>query len=162
MSDVFQLTGNVEFPLTIDPSVWIFDERKVKLDSLLAGDFKKVDELEQYTKSVSKHWDREIVEGAKVDNSPLYATQKKEWLKESYAMPFSYFIDNSNPKNRELEVTIETEGELIKLPFETVYESYLAFSYNGKRILEDGPVHLYFADGTNKETPITSIKKIIL
>ena len=162
MSDVFLISGEVDFPLTIDPSVWIFDERKIELESLLKGELKQIDALEQYTKSVSKHWDREIVEGAKLDNSPLYAAQKKQWLIESYAMPFSYFIDNSKPKNRDKFVTIETENDTIKLPFETVYESYLAFSYNGKRILDDGPVHLYFADGTNKETPITSIKKIIL
>lgn len=162
MSDVFLLTGDVQFPLTIDPSVWIFDERKIELDRIFEGDIQEEDANEQYTKKVSKHWDREIVEGAKVDNRGPYAAQKKQWLEGTYVMPFSYFIDNCNPMHRDKLVTIETSDGSLTLPFEQVYESYLAFSNKGKRIIENGPVHLYFKDGSNKNSPITSIQKIIL
>ncbi|WP_088043936.1 hypothetical protein [Bacillus sp. EAC] len=161
MSDVFLISGEVDFPLTIDPSVWIFDERKIELENLFNDDKVKEDANEKYTKAVSKHWDREITEGSKVDNSQPFAAQKKQWLKESYAMPFSYFIENSKPRNRNQNVTIETENSTIVLPFETVFESFLAFSNKGKMITEGGPVHLYFNDGSNKDTPITSIRKII-
>lgn len=161
MSDIFLITGEVEHPLTIDPSVWIFDERKIELDLILKGEVEKENAIEVYTKSVSKHWDREIIEGAKVDTSIPFAQTKKQWLEKTYAMPFSYFIDNSKPKSRAQIVTIKTKNTTITLPFETVYESYLAFSNNGKRIVEEGPVHLYFKDGSNKDTPITSIQKII-
>lgn len=161
MSDVFLITGEVEYPLTIDPSVWIFDERKIELELLLKGEIETENAIEKYTKTVSKHWDREIIEGAKVDNSIPFAATKKQWLEKTYAMPFSFFIDNSKPKSRDKNVTIVTEKSTIPLPFETVYESYLAFSNNGKRIIEEGPVHLYFKDGSNKDTPITAIQKII-
>jgi len=161
MSEVFLITGEVEHPLTIDPSVWIFDERKIELELIFKGEIETENAIEKYTKSVSKHWDREIIEGAKVDTSIPFAQTKKQWLEKTYVMPFSYFIDNSKPKSREENVTIETEKSTITLPFKTVYESYLAFSNNGKRIVEEGPVHLYFKDGSNKDTPITSIQRII-
>lgn len=161
MNDVFLITGDVTHPLTIDPSVWIFDDRKLELDRIFTTEIESEDENEKYTKSVSKHWDREIVEGAKVDNSKPYAIEKKQWLEGSYAMPFYYFIDHSRPLNRNRDVTIETDNATLTYPFKTVYDSYLAFSINGKRIIEGGPVHLYFKDGSNKNTPITSIVKIV-
>ena len=30
----------------------------------------------------------------------------------------------------------------------------LCFSNNGKPLKEDGPVHVYFGDGSNKQNPI--------
>ncbi|MDN8677450.1 peptidyl-prolyl cis-trans isomerase, partial [Staphylococcus aureus] len=32
MSDIIMLTGKVNFTITLDPGVWIFDDRKVDLD----------------------------------------------------------------------------------------------------------------------------------
>lgn len=29
---IVQLKGNVQFPITLDPTVWIFDDRKIKLE----------------------------------------------------------------------------------------------------------------------------------
>ena len=32
---IVQVNGNVKFPITLDPSVWIFDDRKVLLEEYL-------------------------------------------------------------------------------------------------------------------------------
>ena len=49
----------------------------------------KVNELEEYTKSISKHWDREIMEGAIV---PPTCKKQKKICKENF---FNRYIWNS-------------------------------------------------------------------
>ena len=74
------IKGKVKYTITLDPSVWIFDDRKADLDSFFEQQTKHEDELEDYTKSISKHWDREIIEGA---NVPPNVTTKKKFIKEA-------------------------------------------------------------------------------
>ena len=64
MKGIIPIKGNVDFQITLDPGVWIFDDRKLEIESLFDHLHSKEDELEQYTKSISSHWDREIMEGA--------------------------------------------------------------------------------------------------
>ena len=33
---IIQLTGNVRYQITLDPSTWIFDDRKIVLEDLLS------------------------------------------------------------------------------------------------------------------------------
>ncbi|MFS0661983.1 hypothetical protein AB1L07_24440 [Niallia alba] len=54
MNSIIQVTGLVNFPITIDPTVWIFDDRKQTADTVFAPVEVK-DELEAYTKEASKH-----------------------------------------------------------------------------------------------------------
>ncbi len=35
MSEILFINGKVRFPITIDPTVWIFDDRKSRFDNLL-------------------------------------------------------------------------------------------------------------------------------
>jgi hypothetical protein len=42
------------------------------------------------------------------------------------------------------------------------YDLILGFSKNGKPITVDGPVHIYFGDGTNQQEPIKNIKQFIV
>lgn len=35
---IVQLKGNVQFPITLDPTVWIFDDRKIKLEEAFLPD----------------------------------------------------------------------------------------------------------------------------
>ena len=64
MENIISVIGKVKFSITLDPSVWIFDERKLELTTFFDEKKNIVNELEEYTKSISKHWDREIIEGA--------------------------------------------------------------------------------------------------
>ncbi len=47
-----------------------------------------------------------------------------------------------------MQVEIETVDTTITLPLETVNKAILGFSKEGKPLKEDGPVHLYFNDGS--------------
>ncbi|WP_456275632.1 peptidyl-prolyl cis-trans isomerase [Bacillus sp. AK128] len=165
MESIILLKGKVKFPLTIDPGVWIFDERKVDLTTYFDQEKIVVDELETYTKAVSEHWDREIKEGATLPPSNKTTTKKYEKEKlitGTFAIPVKYFFDNAVVDSDTSKVTIKTKSEEYTLPYQEAYNGLFGFSNNGKPLIEDGPAHFYFGDGHNKDNPIKNITEIIV
>ena len=39
MLEIIPIVGRIKFPITLDPSSWIFDDRKIALEDFLADDF---------------------------------------------------------------------------------------------------------------------------
>lgn len=161
METIIALSGKVKYSITLDPGVWIFDDRKVDLLTYFESEKKENNELEEYTKAVSKHWDREIMEGAVYP--PTLKTEKRfekeKVLTGTFGIPLKPFIQNAEPDKDATTFIIvsEEEGE-IQLPLHKAEEVILGFSINGKPLREDGPVHVYFGDGSNKNNPIKNVK----
>lgn len=158
------LEGNTKFKITLDPGVWIFDDRRLDLTTYFEKERIDKDELNEYTKAVSKQWDREIQEGAIFP--PTLKTEKKfekeKVLTGTFAIPFRDFLNNAEPfDHADSLIIVQQEGE-ITIPLEKAFEAILGFSKDGKPLKEDGPVHLYYGDGSNKSNPIKNIKKFIL
>ena len=63
MSEILFINGKVRFPITIDPTVWIFDDRKVDLTTYF-DETRKHFRTRSLFKNTSEHWDREIRDGA--------------------------------------------------------------------------------------------------
>ncbi|MCQ6275128.1 peptidyl-prolyl cis-trans isomerase [Bacillus sp. V3B] len=160
MENIVHINGKVKFPITLDPSVWIFDDRKLDLDTYFDQQLEKVNELEEYTKSISKHWDREIIEGATVSTP---GKEKKRYEKEkilttSFGILFQPFLDNAEPLEEAQTVVIEGVDNKYSLPIEEAKDMILGFSQTGKPLTEDGPIHVYLGDGSNRENPIKNIR----
>lgn len=164
MDNIVLIKGNVKYTITLDPSVWIFDDRKQDLTTYFQTDRIEEDALEEYTKSVSKHWDREIVEGAIYP--PTLKTEKK-FLKEklltgTFCIPFKPFLKNAEVQETAKFLKIITKDSEIKLPIEEGYELVLGFSKDGKPLKEDGPLHCYYGNGANVENPIKNVREFIV
>lgn len=160
MENIVHINGKVKFPITLDPSVWIFDDRKLDLDTYFDQKLEEVNELDEYTKSISKHWDREIIEGAVVP-SPVKIEKryKKEIvLTTSFGILFRPFLENAEPLEGANMVVIESVDNEYSLPIEEAKRIILGFSQTGKPLSEDGPVHVYFGDGRNQKNPIKNIR----
>ncbi|PWA13372.1 hypothetical protein DCC39_00320 [Pueribacillus theae] len=160
MSNIIQLTGKLDYNITLDPSVWIFDDRKIELEECFHLLENKVDDIEDYTKAISEQWDKERVHGVSSPPVEKSVNQKKkdEVLKGSYVMPFRPFIENASPSKDITNVQIvQKNGEKIIAEFSKVRDAFLCFALNGKPLVEDGPVHLYFRDGSNRDHPIKNI-----
>lgn len=160
MEKIVYVIGKVKFPITLDPSVWIFDDRKLDLDTYFDQRLEKVNELDEYTKSISKHWDREIIEGA---TAPSPVKTEKKYKKEivlttSFGILFQPFLDNAEPLEEAQTVVIESVDTEHSLPIEEAKKMILGFSQTGKPLSEDGPVHVYFGDGSNRKNPIKNIR----
>lgn len=159
MKNIINIKGNVQFPITLDPSVWIFDDRKFDINTYFEQKIEENDWLEEYTKAVSKHWDREIIEGAEVPTEKMGEKKfKKEIiLSSSFGISFQPFLANAVPLENAESVIIETANEEVSVPIEKAKKMILQFSKSGKPIVEGGPVYAYYADGSNKGNPIKTI-----
>jgi hypothetical protein len=160
MENIITIKGKVKFQITLDPGVWIFDDRRIDLNTYFISKNEEEEDLEEYTKSISKHWDREIMEGAVYP--PTLKTERKyekeKVLTGSFGIPFQSFLNNAEPQEDAEWLVIETDSQEVKLPLAKGFDLILGFSKDGKPLREDGPVHVYYGDGSNKEEPIKNVR----
>ncbi|MFC0301543.1 hypothetical protein ACFFIS_12020 [Virgibacillus soli] len=159
---IVQLTGNITYPITLDPTVWIFDDRKIKLEEA----FNEKDKLKLKEKSnaqlTSERLEREIYPGnAKPPvNKSLSKKEREDALKYSYVMPIKHFLDNIEIKSNASKAVLISDSRKTEISLMQLKNCFLLFSVDGKPLSVDGPVHLLFHDGSNKSNPIKGIKKI--
>ncbi|MDW4526349.1 peptidyl-prolyl cis-trans isomerase [Rossellomorea marisflavi] len=160
METIVPIKGNITFPITLDAGVWIFDDRKVDLTTYFLQTTEAIDELEEYTKAVSRHWSREIQEGATYP--PTLKTEKKyekeRVLTGTFGIPFAPFLKNAEPHADAATVVIETDNGEHSMAITKARDLILGFSLKGRPLKENGPVHAYYGDGSNQADPITSVK----
>ncbi|MEK4221023.1 peptidyl-prolyl cis-trans isomerase [Bacillus smithii] len=163
MNTIIPFKGKVKYPVTMDAGVWIFDDRRIDLNTYFDQEDQQTEETEEdYTKKVSKYWEREIREGAV--SPPTIKTEKKfekeKLLTGTFGIKLAPFLKNAEPEKDATTLVIETaEGEEA-VPLEKAYDLILCFSKNGKPLREDGPVHIYFGDGSNKQNPIKHVRAL--
>lgn len=164
MEKIIGLSGKVKYSITLDPTVWIFDDRKIDLTTYFSTIFDTPDELEEYTKSISNHWDREIMEGAIYP--PTLKTEKKyekeKVLTGSFGIPFQPFLKNAEPDENATTLTIKTTNSEHEITLDIAKDLILGFSKEGKPLSEDGPVHVYFGDASNQLNPIKNVREFII
>lgn len=160
MESIILIKEKVKFTITLDPSVWIFDERRKELDEFLKGINDNTESEADYTKRISKEWERELTEGAV--RPPTLVTNAsfndKKDISGTYCMPLKPFLKNAEPENDAQKLIIETQNDEVVVPLEKGWEMLLGFAMDGKPLREDGPVYCYFADGSNKDHPIKKVK----
>lgn len=149
---IVPITGNVNFTITLDPTVWIFDDRKVLMEDAFTTNQKS--KLKQ--EDVYKHKIKPPV------NKSISRFEREKILINTYLMPIKDFLLHAEIKDTAKQATIVSKTDEYIITLETLYNSYLLFAIKGKAIKENGPVHLYYGDGTNKNEPIISVQKIII
>ncbi|UOQ93046.1 hypothetical protein MUO14_22040 [Halobacillus shinanisalinarum] len=161
---IVQLSGQVKFPITLDPTVWIFDDRKLTYDEVFNGsEAPEQEEAEDELKRKSLRFDREVYQ-QKINppvNKSLTRAEKERIKTETFLMPLQPFIHTSEPDPNVKKAVLVTDNGDHSFNADDLSNALLLFSIEGKPLKENGPVHLYFEDGSNKEAPITGIKKII-
>ncbi|WP_066176343.1 hypothetical protein [Bacillus marinisedimentorum] len=161
---IIVIEGNVEYKITLDPGVWIFDDRKVEMDQAFANKSSSRNE-EDDDRSIARQWDRETRVDA-VEPPVEMSTdkfKKEKLLDGTYAMVLEPFLDNAGPREGSKSLIIETrDGQETAVPITDAFGLILAFSEDGKPLREDGPVHIYFADGSNRHNPIKNAVKLIV
>lgn len=158
---IIPIKGNVKFPITLDPSVWIFDDRRIKFDEAFSGKLVTGKEQE-HTFSSDERFNQEVVQATN-GNKPIPRKDAAEILKSTYVMPFKPFFEHAEVNEEATAATIiQADGNEVTLNLEELANSYFLFSYEGKPLNEDGPVHIYFHDGTNKNDPIKGVTEIMI
>lgn len=159
---IIQMKGKIKFPITLDASVWIFDDRKVILEDAFTGQKEEVKD-DSYKKT-AQMFDQEVYFQSKIKppvNKSINRFEKEKILKHSFVMPIETFIRSAEPEADVEHVRLKTNEDDVIITLDQLLNTYFLFSFNGKPLKEDGPVHLYFKDGSNKDAPIKGIKEII-
>ncbi|MFC4712570.1 peptidyl-prolyl cis-trans isomerase [Planococcus dechangensis] len=165
MEFIIPFKGEVTYKLTLDPTVWIFDDRKLDLQTYFTEEQVEKDELEDYKRGMGEHWSREIMEGATVpptlNSEKKYKRHEKQaMLTGTFGMRFQPFLENAEPAESASKVVFETESGEHVFPIEHAKQLIFKFSEQGKPLREDGPVHILLPDGSNVDQPITHIHAI--
>lgn len=160
MAEVILMKGAVVYPLTIDPSVWIFDERKIDLHTY-SGDEEDFasNPAAAYLKGTGAQWDKEMAEGATPPSERISLVEERKALEGDYAMRLSSFIDNAKPLPNVSHMVIHRDqAESVTLTLAEANQAILQFAKSGKPIRENGPVLLYLpAMWKEKQAPIDRI-----
>ncbi len=161
---IVQIAGNVKYPITLDPTVWIFDDRKLTYDEVFnEAEAKAAAEEEDEIKRKSLRFNREIYQ-QKINppvNKSINRYEKQRILKGTFLMPLMPFIHTSEPDSKAETVSLVTDEGDHKIKADLLAGALLLFAEEGKPLKEQGPVHLYFEDGSNQDEPIKGIKKIV-
>ncbi|WP_284140938.1 hypothetical protein [Virgibacillus sp. LDC-1] len=160
---IVPITGKVTYPITLDPTVWIFDDRKIILEDAFLTQASSPDTTNELEKA-AKRWDRELQQDVVKPpvNQSINKFEREKILTHSYVMPITDFLNHAEIKADAKNARLETlQGDVV-LSISDLQKSYLLFAMNGKPLKEDGPVHLMYRDGSNKNNPITGVKKIVI
>jgi hypothetical protein len=160
LKNVIQIKGNVKHSITLDPSIWIFDDRRIDLTKFFTDDYIEKDEMEEYKKAMGKHWSREIMEGATFPPT-LEVEREFEESKDitgTYGIYLHHFVKNSVPNDDAKTISFVTDdGESYSFPLTKLDDILLQYSIDGKPLRENGPVHVLLKDGSNIDNPIQSV-----
>jgi hypothetical protein len=161
MMMIVPISGNVKYQITLDASVWIFDERKIKFEDAFKADQELLMEKETIFSSAERY-NREVFQTTN-NNPPISRADGTEILKHSYVMPFEHFYHKVEVASDATDATlVQTDGSEVIITIDQLKDSFLRFARNGKPLIEDGPVHIYFRAASNKDEPIKHVKRIII
>lgn len=160
LESIIIIKGNVRHVITLDPTVWIFDDRRIDLETYFTDTPVEKDEIEEYKRVTGKHWSREIMEGATVP--PTLKSEKKyektQMLTGTFGIHLHHFLKNAEPAKDALSISFETvDGENHTFPLTKVDDIIFKFSAEGQPLREDGPVHVLLKDGTLNDNPIRNV-----
>ena len=95
--------GLVKFPITLDSTTWIFDDRKVKIEDIESGVFEGTKPIKFED---NREWNRAILEGQ--TNPPTLNSEikyrKRSVLEDSFAINMTPFFKMQNHKTMRLQL----------------------------------------------------------
>ncbi|MFC4387278.1 hypothetical protein ACFOZ1_05580 [Gracilibacillus marinus] len=150
---IIQIKGNVKFPITLDPSVWIFDDRKMVLEEAFDKKNTFTEVIEEFSGQDSNRVKPQVHNSIKKFN-------KNELLTNSYVMPIFDFLQTAEIHSDAQIAMIKSEKNYLEVTIDEVLNSVLLFAIDGKQIKTDGPAYFIFGDGRNKDEPFKNVTEI--
>src|SRR5690625_7115119 len=154
---IVQLAGNVGYPITLDPTVWIFDDRKVLFEEAF---IKKEESTHTYERNeldeAAERWNRAIhlSDARPPVNKSITRFEREKILKNSYVMPIQEFIVHAEVADDAKDVTLITDDKDVLISLVQLRNFYLFFVIKRKSIKVNDLVILYITDRLYKSYTI--------
>ncbi|PNZ32248.1 Uncharacterised protein [Staphylococcus petrasii] len=136
---MIQIKGAVKFPITLDSTTWIFDDRKVKIEDIENGVF---DGTKPVKFEDNREWNRAILEGQ--TNPPTLNSEikyrKRSVLEDSFAINMTPFFKNAEPSENATKIKLYNDKVSIEVPMELLPYLFFQFAKDGKRLYDDNSV----------------------
>ncbi|MBO1198619.1 hypothetical protein J3T65_03410 [Staphylococcus simiae] len=136
---MIQIKGAVKFPITLDSTTWIFDDRKVRIEDLEKGVF---DGSKPVDFDNNHEWNRAILEGQ--TNPPTLNSEikyrKRSVLEDSFVINMSPFFTHSEPHIDAKIIRLSNEKAHIDIPIDLLPYLFFQFAKDGKRLYSDNAV----------------------
>jgi hypothetical protein len=160
---IVPILGNVTYSITLDPSVWIFDDRKVELEKVFEEPNQETEQAKEASKKAAERWNKALhPQHSKPPVNPnISRAEGEKILTKTYAIPVRDFIESAEPGQGATEAALILNGsEEVVLSLSDLQEGFLLFSKEGKPLKDDGPVHFYYNNPTKRDQPVKSVSKI--
>ncbi|PTI83200.1 hypothetical protein BU077_09050 [Staphylococcus warneri] len=142
---MIQIKGAVNFPITLDSTTWIFDDRKVSLEDLEKGVF---DGTKPIQFEDNREWNRAILEGQ--TNPPTLNSEikykKRSVLEGSFVINMTPFFKTSEPQSNATAIKLFNDDDAIEVPLDLLPYLFFQFAKDGKRLYDDNSVDSFVYD----------------
>ena len=142
---MIQIKGAVNFPITLDSTTWIFDDRKVSLEDLEKGVF---DGTKPIQFEDNREWNRAILEGQ--TNPPTLNSEikykKRSVLEGSFVINMTPFFKTSEPQSNATAIKLFNDEDAIEVPLDLLPYLFFQFAKDGKRLFDDNSVDSFVYD----------------
>lgn len=136
---MIQIKGAVKFPITLDSTTWIFDDRKVKIEDLESGIFEGTKPIDFED---NREWNRAILEGQ--TNPPTLNSEikykKNAMLDGTFVINMATFFKNAEPHNDAKLIRLSNDKDAIDIDIELLPYLFFHFAREGKRLYDDNAV----------------------
>ncbi|MHD0398059.1 hypothetical protein ACY2DA_09475 [Staphylococcus simulans] len=136
---MIQIKGKVKFPITLDSTTWIFDDRKVKIEDLEAGVFEGTKPVEFQN---NREWNRAILEGQ--TNPPTLNSEikykKRAMIEDTFVINMTPFFKNAEPHDDATAIRLSNDEDSIEVPLSLLPYLFFKFADKGKRLYDDNGV----------------------
>lgn len=142
---MIQIKGAVNFPITLDSTTWIFDDRKVSLEDLEKGVF---DGTKPIQFEDNREWNRAILEGQtnpQTLNSEI-KYKKRSVLEGSFVINMTPFFKTSEPQSNATAIKLFNDEDAIEVPLDLLPYLFFQFAKDGKRLYDDNSVDSFVYD----------------
>ncbi|MGM8211880.1 hypothetical protein ACLIBH_03690 [Virgibacillus sp. W0430] len=160
---IIPIKGKVSYSITLDPSVWIFDDRKIVFEDAFTENAQGTNDEDTLEKAAQR-WNQEVYQ-QKVKppvNKSITKFEREKILVNTYVMPINDFVEHTEIQSDATEAILHHAGGETVVTLEALQTGYLLFAINGKPVKDNGPVHFYYKDGSNKDCPIKGIHTITI
>lgn len=160
METILPIKGKVNYAITLDASVWIFDDRKIDLEEFLKFDGSYEKNENDYIRAQAERWERERTGIKPPVNKSIKRFEKERVLTGSFVIPLKPFLSNAEPTTDSERVQLDSSDGSHFLTIDEAMNGFLRFSKDGKPLREDGPTHFYYGDGSNASEPLKNVSGI--